>query len=406
MIKTIIHRLLAHRHFWRSVDFDEVAELYSATFIRNIAFNLFVPFIALYLLQHGMSPANVMLFMIVNFTFRIPAAFLCGWIVSRIGPKHGTLLSNVLYIPSAIVLTFVPGHMFAALALFIILQGMASTLYDISYTVDFSKVKRVEHAGKELGYMYIIQMIAAAASPLVGGLIAIILGANWIMYVAALLSLIAALPLFFTPEPVRTRQKISYRGINWKEIRKSLYAQSAVGIDMSASGTIWPVFIIAVIIGSITESTYAQIGALTSIAVVGALISGRIFGVIVDRNKGRPLLSLSVVLNSLLHMVRMWVPSINVAAGVNIVNQLFTSGYNMPFMKGMFDMADSLPGYRIAYLTLMEAMLTVGKVIPFVVAYVCLNILGLANGFAAVFIISGLLTLGIAVNGFRVLKQE
>lgn len=406
MLQSIIYRLLARRHFWRVADFSELAELYSAMLIRGVAVNMLSPFIALYLLQNGMSVLQVMLFMVLYFIVRLLMTLPSAFIIGRFGPKHAALISNLLYIPAALALSQLPTYHIAALVIFAFLQATAISLFDICYTVNFSKVKKIEHAGKEIGYMYIIQTVAAAASPLVGGFIATLFGAQWVIYAASFLSLIAAIPLFLTAEPVSTHQKISFHGINWRLIRRNMIAQMAVGIDFGASNTIWPIFIVIAIIGVISSEMYAKIGVLTSLTILGALLAGRVYGQIIDRDKGGKLLKFSTLANSVVHLIRGFVGSLMVAGGLNVVNQLFTSGYNMPFYKGMFDTADSLPGYRIVYLTLMEAALSMGLVIIFSITFFFVWLGGDTVGLRLAFLSAGLLTLGILLHGFRALKQK
>jgi hypothetical protein len=55
MLKTIIHRILLRRHFWRYATFSEVGELYASSMMRRLAINIAAAFMSIYLLQHGYS---------------------------------------------------------------------------------------------------------------------------------------------------------------------------------------------------------------------------------------------------------------------------------------------------------------------------------------------------------------
>ena len=76
----------------------------------------------------------------------------------------------------------------------------------------------------------------------------------------------------------------------------------------------------------------------------------------------------------------------------------------MPFTKGVCDQADNLPGYRIAYLTLMNTATCVGAVI-----------LGLVIGITGIytseivtlqiaFVVAGFYSMLLAANGLPALK--
>src|SRR5690606_34831660 len=148
---------------------------------------------------------------------------------------HGILLSNLLYIPSMAIYTLIPEWGVPALVAAGIIQGTSSALYDLCYLIDFSKVKSVEHAGKEIAYMNIVEKTAKGLSPLFGGLLAFAAGPQAAMWAAAVLFALASVPLFKTGEPVKTRQKLAFRGFPWRLTWRSFIAESAVGFDAIAT---------------------------------------------------------------------------------------------------------------------------------------------------------------------------
>lgn len=55
MIQKIINTLLEPRHFWRTVGFDELSEIYTSQMLRSLAASLVGIFVPIYLYKIGYS---------------------------------------------------------------------------------------------------------------------------------------------------------------------------------------------------------------------------------------------------------------------------------------------------------------------------------------------------------------
>ena len=166
--------------------------------------------------------------------------------------------------------------------------------------------------------------------------------------------------LFRSPEPTLTHQKITFKNFNWKVTRRNFLAELAIGADYVSSATIWALFMALAIFGTTSNLVYAQVGALTSVTVVATLVFAKVYGIIVDRRAGGTLLKFGVISNSVVHLLRPFVSTPVGVVLVNIFNEVGTTAFTMPFTKGLFDTADNLPGFRIAYVTLMSVAANLG----------------------------------------------
>ena len=250
MIQQIFHRLLLRRHFWRYATFSEVAEIYASRMLRMLAINLASAFVSVFLYQNGYSIQFIAGYWLVFFIWKICISLPAAAYAARFGPKHGTLLANLLYIPSMILYTFVPEWGIPALLAAGLLQGTSSAAYSICYMIDFSKVKSAQHAGKEIAYMNIIEKITTGLSPFIGGLIAYFMGPQAAMVLAAILFGFAAVPLLTTGEPLEIGQRLSFQGYPWRSTWRSLFAQSATGFD-SFTSTVWSLLVVVSILASV-----------------------------------------------------------------------------------------------------------------------------------------------------------
>lgn len=359
-------------HPWRKVGYSELAELYASRTIRLIALQMVVGFSTIFMYQLGYSLQFIAGYWFVYFVYRTFVTPLAALVIARYGPKHGTFISNILQIMGTVALIALPQFGVAALVVFALTAGLARTMYDISFLVDFSKIKHVEHAGKELGIMQIIEKSVVGLGPVVGGVIAYFFGPQSLFVFGAFLLLLSAVPLFFTSEPVRLHQKITLKHFNWKVAWRPGLANIGIGVDLSLSGIVWNLFIGLVVLGGITKNNaiYAQLGALGSIAIVVAIVSAYSFGKLIDNHRGVRLLKLSTIANTLLHALRPFVRFPFNVVTVNALDQIVSPGFALPTMRGIFDTADGLPGYRIVYLSFLEAASTVGDALVMLVLFV------------------------------------
>lgn len=406
MIHQIIHRLLLSRHFWRHATFGEVAELYASRMMRVFALRLVTVFTSIYLLQLGFSLLFVMLFWTGFYFMKIIFSWPAAQMVARLGPKHATLVSNIV---AAIAMALLPlsGHPtlgLLSLVAWCTLHAYSAAMNDIAYLVDFSKVKHPEHAGKELGFMNIIEKVATGLSPFIGGAIAFLLGPQSIMVLSATLFLLSAVPLLATAEPTPTHIRMRFRGFPWRTTWRSMVSQAGIGVDLFTTMTVWSVFLALTVFSISSNRIYAEIGLITSITLLVAIVVSQKYGTIIDHKKGGQLLKSGVLANSVLHVGRMVVSSPLGAVFVNILNEITTAGYNMPFLRGMFDTADS-SGRRIEYMFLMEVALNIGGLIASSILVLLLMSMGATESLKLFFVIGGCMTLLIAIPRFMLYKK-
>ncbi|HSW77716.1 MAG TPA: MFS transporter [Candidatus Chromulinivoraceae bacterium] len=405
MIQQLIHRLLLRRHFWRYATFSEVSELYASRMMRMLAINMSAAFMSVFLYQNGYSITFIVIYWICYFTFKIGISLPAAKYAALFGPKHGILLSNLLYIPSMLVFAFVPEWGIVAIVTTGLLQGTSATLYDLCHLIDFSKVKSIDHAGKEIAYMNIVEKIATGLSPLLGGLLAYTAGPQVTMLAAALLFSLAAIPLFKTGEPIPTHQKLVFRGFPWRLVWRSLIAEGAIGFDGLASSSAWSLLVAVSILGiSSNNRVYAQLGVLLSIVLLAALAASYAYGTLIDRRRGRQLLKIAGVANALVHLTRPFVNTPQLVAVVNASNEAATTGYGMAFIRGMFDTAD-ISGHRATYLGCIEVVVNVGSALAGVAILLFIVAFGEIQGLRSFYFLAAGVALLITTPKFRLYRK-
>lgn len=379
MLKRFIHSFLLRRHFWRYATLSEMAELYASRILRLLALTLASALISIYLYQTGYSLSFIGFFWAIYFAFAALMSIPMAAVVAWIGPKHSILWSNIAFIPAMISFALLPQFGPWLLVPVVVLQATSSVLYVIAYTTDFSKIKSIDHAGKELAYMNIFEKVTIGLSPLIGGFLAFLFGPQAVLIIAACVFLIAALPLLQTDEPIERRQKLKFSAFPWHLLRRTALAKFATGYDIVSSGIVWNLFVAITIIGvQSTNEVYAINGLLLSVVVFTALGASYVYGKLIDGRKGWELLQVAVIVNSLTHLSRPFIATPVSAAGLNAVNEAATSGYVMAYHRGIFDNADR-SGQRILYIGFSEVISCVGAAVS-----------ALLFGFATMFLSEGL----------------
>ncbi len=404
MLSRLIHYLFEGRHYWRTVSFSELAELYTSRLLRAMAVNMTGVFVVVYLYQSGYRMVEILLILAAYFAIRGLLSFPMGHLVASIGPKHATLFSNLAYIGCLIVIAASDIRQPVILTAFFFLQALSVTSYAIAFDVDFSKIKHNSHVGKEIGYMHIIEKIGAGLAPLIGGIIAYLWGPQYTMWVGATMVFLSAYPLLMSPEPIRLHQHITFRGLAWKKIWRQVIAQMAVGYDIVSSGSLWSLYVALAIFGIGSSLIYAELGVLMSVTLLTSIVGSKLFGILIDRRKGKQLLQTAVIANSIIHFTRLFVTTPVGVGMLNIGNEMTTSGYNMPFAKGQYDTADSLPGFRVAYMSVMNLAAATGSCLAALVTACLAYVYGDVTGLAVGFIVAAIAVLFILANGFRVFK--
>lgn len=404
MLGKLLNKILEQRHYWRYASFSEIAELYASRTFRMIGIHIAAGFAGVYLYQTGYSLIFIIGYWGLYFLFKQLVAYFSALFASYFGPKHGILISNLLYIPAMVALGFVPNYGLSALIVWGVCMAVSVTLYELCYLTDFSKIKSADHAGKELGFMNILEKLAIGVSPIIGGLIALAFGPQIVMWVGAVIFGVAALPLLATGEQTATRQKLNLKAFPWKLARRSLIAQAGMGFDSIATGYIWVLFVSIVIFSDMKNEIYVNLGVLSAVMIITAIVISYVYGKLIDKQKGGYLLKVSVVLNALTHAFRPFVASPASAVSINIANEAATTGVTMPYIRGMFDIAD-LSGNRIAYLYFIELASNFGAMLSCVVAIICVALLGDIVGLQTYFFITAFAVLSVATVKFPLYRK-
>ncbi len=387
MIRKIIYRLLHKRHHWRLASFDEIAELYLSRLMTMFALNLVNMFAGIYLYKLGYSIIYIGIFYSLLYLLRSIMLVASAYYIARFGPKHSTLMAAILQMLSFAAFAMVETYGLWAIIAFGVMQKIAGALYDMAYMTDFSKVKHPEHVGKELGVMQMLEKLGKLIAPFIGGLVASLFSIQITIIVASLSFLLAAMPLLRTAEPIRLGEKISYKSIKWKRWLPSMLSYSALGYAYEAGTLTWGLFLTLVVFSESGQGIYAIIGVLSSLSILLSMYIARTFGKLVDRKKGRELLTFGAIGNNISFILRAFVDSALSVVLLKILVELSASASRMSIKRVVLDIADS-SGQRLPYLSLVFIASAIGSGLACLVMVLSVWLLGPVNGIKIAFIIA------------------
>lgn len=404
MIRKIIHKVLRQRHFWRESGFDELSELYVSMMFRSMSINMTGLFVPLYMLRLDYGIVSILSVIAWYFTFRfLFADILAGYAVARYGPKHTMLVGYILLLLSTLMFLYLPS---TAWPIWLLggLWGASASFFFIPFNVDFSKVKHSKYGGKELGYINIMDKIGSLIGPIIGGAVATLFDPRYIFLVAVIFLLFSILPLFETSEPVKLGQKLDFNGLKTDKLKWDFLSVVGLGIENSLTMFLWPLYLgVFVLTGA---AAYAKLGILWSVSILIAILVTHIIGGAIDKHKGRKLLRYSATINSSLHILRPLITTYPLAFLTNIANDSVTVGYRLPYIKGLYDAADDLPGYRIVYLTSIELVNSLSKATMWWFLVILAGVLQSRMLFVAGFMIAAFASLLIMTERFKALKPS
>jgi MFS family permease len=399
MLKKYATQLTARHHPWRFTSFSELSEIYVCQLIRSMAVGMVGVFTPYYLYTLGYTLQDILLYVVLWFAFRVPTTLGVSLLIARIGPKRSMFISACLHIVYFGLLFSISS--FNIPLWFVSLVGSTAIgIHLLAMSIDFSRFRHADHAGKEISYLSAVEKIGGIIGPLVGGFVGTVWSPRYTIIIAMSMLLMAIVPLFRTKETMRTRQKIRLRGFKFGEHKRMLMTAFAFGPENSISITAWPLYMALFVL---TSQTFAYMGVVLSLGTVCALIAARLVGVYTDKDHGRALLVWGVIANSAIHLLRIASTTPVRVLGVHSINEPATAMYRIPYLKGLYDEADSLEGYRIVYMTTIFSVETLGCLIAWTA------LLGLSYSveprtvFSVAFVAASLLSLFLLAEKFAAL---
>lgn len=262
----------------------ELDELYISTFIKTLARSLVLVFIPIYLSTIGFSIRFVAFFFLLEFIGMAIATPLGLYLNSTLGVKKTMAVSDVVFVAYMIAVSYLKApswYLLVPTLLFAISSGLFWAAYHVDFTINADR----QAEGRELSVIKSLIVLASALGPFVGSLV--IVGSSYAasFMAAATLSMLAVLPLFFTPDFKTPRPKFSWRKLKKADDKEKASSYIGYGVMQLSNETLWPLYVYLVI------HSVLEIGAVFSITTLLMIIVIIWYGRRVDQSPRRALIS-------------------------------------------------------------------------------------------------------------------
>lgn len=397
-----LNQFLFHsRSYWLRLPMGELSELYAAMMLKTFGLSLIGIFVPIYLYEEGFSISQVVVFMVVNYAIRVVISWPLARLSDRLGPKGLMRVGLGLTVAFLLMLLSI-SQIGWPLLLLALVDGVAITLFYLGYHIDFSQAKKLDEFGREAERVFALAKIAAASAPFIGGLIATAFNPQATIATALVAMVVAGWSLSRSQSPPGKPLK-SLAKLDFKRYGRSYLSIAALGVDQTSTVVFWPFFAALFIFSG---EIYFQLGLVTSVSAVSAILVVHALGKLVDKHRGGLLLQYSSWLSAGLHLFRALASGIWQVLGINVLSEWFSAGSHMPYLKGMYDEADHADD-RASYIGAMEAAVNVGRLAFWLVVWLAVELAQTEEAaFQISFIAAAGLTPLILLHRFAVLKQE
>lgn len=323
----------------------ELSEIYAMMSLRVMAMSLISIFIPIYLYTLGYGiPAIILFFITISATH----ALLCpvsAKISSKIGLKHGMMLSFLGYFIFYAMLTML-GTNSQLLFLSALTYGASQALFWVPFHALFPMFTDGKKRGEEVALLHIFPALFSVMAPVIGGLVIFFFGFNVLFAVGLAFLMAAALPLLVSRE--------IYAGFSFTKHVEGFDRNVAVSLMSGYSYTIsenfWPIFIF-IVVGSA-----AVIGGIVSFATAIGFVTIWIVGKLCDRGYRKKLLELGSVAQSVLWIFRALVSTFAHIISLESVWRFFAKFADVPYDSAYYERARKSKK-RLEFATLREMMI-------------------------------------------------
>ena len=365
MIKKMLNSFKRARYFWRYITFTEVGIIYITKVMRSMAIKLSSSISLIFIYKLGYPVWFLALYIFYYYIVKLVAVILGGAVVAKYGPKHGMIISNILYVPMLLSMSLAKSFGVPAIILGATMQALSVGIYNVSVNVDFSKVKNTKTSGKQLGLSYIFDKITTVVAPVIGGLTAMIFGAPIVMIISAIIFALATIPLVISKEPIKTNQKLKFHNFSWRLYGRNIVAQSYEGV-LVVNLFIWGFFASVFIFSAF--NSYGASGIIQSFSALAAILATFFYAKVTDKGNGNRLMKINTLIQSGVWITKgLLVKTPLGALLAHAGHDLALSGQHMSVYKGIYDEADR-SGCRITYIVMHE-------IVAGVMAIICSSLL-------------------------------
>jgi MFS family permease len=332
----------------------ELREFYTFSILFSFASALITVFEPVFFYTQGISLSLISLYYGLHYTLYLFLLPLGGKFAARFGWERSLSMAMPVFVVYFLVLAWLPSHTWFFWWAWILL-----TVFKIFYWpaahAELTKFSEGKNRGTEIAWMFAIARGVGVIGPMIGGVVAAVFGFPALFILAAVMSLVAAVPLLKTKERFRV-QKLAYVSF-WKIIFAKRHRRMVVTMLGWAEDLVamvyWPLFIF-IVMGSVDK-----LGYVVSFNVLLMTLFGFFIGEVSDRYPRRVVLRINwpfVVLSYLFRCVA--ISPVRVVL-TDALSRISTVGVRIPMWCGLY--REGKRTGSLKYAVAFEMVLCIGK---------------------------------------------
>lgn len=378
---------------------SESFALYLSHTVRTFAQALIGVFLPLYIFKLSGKPilymneftndlAWVLLFFIIrSIALLIFITPVTNLIFGKLNFKKSIFISNIAVSLSLVFILFADRY-FWLIPLTAIAASFDIILYWIPFHLFFIRKSQSSdgHFGKQFGIRLFLTKLASSFGPIIGGLLIIVLGFNYLFTLSIILMIISIFPLIFSVEERSHGKHNAYlifkRYISEKNLIGTSTAFAVIAFEDVVYSILWPLLLLTL------TGSFAKLGIITTVSISISAIFAVYIGKIIDKNGPKLIHKIGVIFNSLLHFSRIFANQTLFAILVDISDKLNGSLYSVPFNSITYDVAKK-EHYDSDFIIYREIIMHIGIACGL---FILLIILPMIPDYKKLFVVIGIIT--------------
>lgn len=368
------------------MEYRELDNLVVFELLKNFALSLIGVFIPVYILSSGLGLLHAALFIVLSGVTGIVLSYPVSRVISRIGFKHGLLLSYFFLIPGIVAVRYLELS-FLVIAASSIFYNVGRLFHNIGLNSEFAVDSDGDSRADDSGKMLSLPSISRVLAPLLGGLIFAGYGFTELMIVAVFMLVISAVPLLLSKEH-RDPMDYNMRELLGKEFLKTVPLFVARGIQAVTAVAIFGLYVYEIVGGSL------DVGAARALDSLGFVLTGLMVGKFADKVNKNWFVAIGCLGAASVYMLRGFMTTPLQVFAVSFVGGIFFQVYHIPVYSSFADEAEDTE--VLEFYTLRKIFVSLGNILTVGALSVFYLLYDIRTGFLASFTLGALATLMMA----------
>lgn len=364
----------------------DINQIYIYELLKNFSLSLVGVFIPIFIVSEGFSIYHALLFIVLSGVTGIVFSYPISKLISRIGFKHGLILSYFFVVPGLVAIrTFELSILVISASS--IAYNIGRTFHNICLNSEFAVDSDEETRGKDSGRMLSLPNISRVVAPFLGGIVFASLGFDTLLIIAIGVLILSILPLLASKDH-RDPMDYSFLSILRKEHFKTVPLFIIRGIQAVTAVSIYGLFIYYVVGGAL------EVGWARALDSLGFVVTGLFTGRFIHRYSERTAVILGTIGAGSVHLLRSLVTLPVEAFAVSFLGGIFFQIYHVPIYKKFADTAEKED--VLEFYALRKIFVSIGNILTVATLITGYFLFDLQTGFTMTFVLAAVATLSMS----------